>query len=119
MTAKVKQPIFGCNNISGEVILNGCSSTFKIKFLDGGVDRVGPLFTALLQLNGEAVTAAGLSALYLSLPATLSDPSFIYREQPVDISSIPVALPVTMPAASGAGERGGWTARCATVAVCS
>eukprot|EP00882_Tetradesmus_deserticola_P002287 GHRQ01002441.1.p1 GENE.GHRQ01002441.1~~GHRQ01002441.1.p1 ORF type:complete len:213 (+),score=79.22 GHRQ01002441.1:234-872(+) len=98
---KLHQPIFGCNNLAGQVWPavdgGGPSGTlpphsFKVLFKEGGIGTVYPLFYALTERARKADAAQRRASLAQTAPAVQelvhkafvdpNDPSTVYLSQP-------------------------------------
>jgi len=102
---KLNQPIFGCNNLQGQVwpaVPGGGPGgglpphNFKVLFKEGGIGTVYPLFYALAERARKADLAARQGTLQQNKEVVdgivhkafvdPNDPSTIYLTQPVDDS---------------------------------
>ncbi|WIA21976.1 hypothetical protein OEZ85_004333 [Tetradesmus obliquus] len=98
---KLNQPIFGCNNLAGQVwpAVNGGGPSgslpphsFKVLFKEGGIGTFYPLFYALAERARKAGAAQRQAPLAQAAPAVQelvhkafvdpNDPSTIYLSQP-------------------------------------
>eukprot|EP00775_Hariotina_reticulata_P002184 gene2184-2502_t len=102
---KLNQPIFGCNNLAGQVwpaVPGGGPSgtlpphSFKVLFKEGGIGTFYPLFYALVERAKKADAASKQGSLAQNTQVVQelvhkafvdpNDPSTVYLSQPVDES---------------------------------